>query len=635
MNLSPDGKSGNGVRLSPIELQNRDLINDPALLGYRVEGREKSDDDYDKKRPDIIELRFGGFDYSILNDGSVRLDAYDCSASEMTIPSTIDGRRVASFGASLFRDCKTLTRIVFNSDNELFATDGVAVFSKDGKVLVRLAVSVPEYVVPEGCEVIGNHAFDSIEAVKRVVFPSTLKSIGKLAFAKSGLEAISIPPSVEMIGERAFFSCCNLEACSFSNGLRKIGEAAFSLTAIARFSLPGSLTSIGHGAFALTPAQERITESAISIASGCGTYSIDKEGGLYTGGTFVELIGSVSSYTVRPGTLRIAEGACRRHAVLREIFVPEGVCEVGDEAFRGSRMLRYVHLPESLEVIGDAAFMDTGVRELSLSKRVRKIGRSALLVQGEGMMKSAHPLERIDLDGENPVFYLESGLLCERGGGDSCGDACLLYVGPDENVTIPDAVNRIAPFAFCGAGRIERLVIHGHMHSICTSALSTRRSIPSMFVECQRENGKREWEDFRVPSLTTNYRTQTLLLGTDENGTVFNYPYYDSWVTHSSAIDEFAPAAVSRLRSGHYLDGRTRDVYRSIVSHRATQVCRYLAGIGDIDSIAFLVEEGALTVDEVAAEAERSAGTGDAQLSAYLFELKHRFGAPSGVDFSL
>ena len=635
MNLSSGGRPGNGVRLSPIELQNRDLINDPALLGFRVEGREKNGDDYDKKRPDIVELKFDGFEYSILNDGSVRLDAYDGSASEMAIPSEIGGRRVVSFGASLFRDCETLTRIEFDSDNKLFSTDGLAVFSKDGEVLVRLAVSLTEYIVPEGCRAIGDHAFDSLETIKRVALPGTLKSIGKLSFAKSGIETISIPSSVETIGERAFYSCRDLVACSFADGLREIGEAAFSLTAIAGFSLPGSLTSIGHDAFALTPAQERIVEGAISIASGCGAYSIDEAGGLYTGGTFVELIGNVSSYVVRPGTLRIAEGACRRQAALREIIVSEGVREIGDEAFRGSHMLRNVCLPESLESIGDAAFIDTDVRELRLSRSVRRIGRSALLVQGEGMMKSAHPLERIDLDGDNPVFYLESGLLCERGGGDACGDACLIYVGPDENVTIPDAVNRIAPFAFCGASRIERLVIHGHMHSICASALSTRRSIPLMLVECQRENGAREWEDFRVPSLTTNYRTQTLLFGTDESGTVFNYSYYDSWVTHSSAIEEFAPAAVARLRSGCYLDENVRDVYRSIVSHRASQVCRYLAGVGDIDSIAFLVEEGALTVDEVSAEADRTAGTGDAQLSAYLFELKHRFGAPSGVDFSL
>lgn len=635
MNLSPGGRSGNGVRLSPIELRNRDLINDPALSGYRVEGREKSDDGYDKKRPDVVELRFGGFEYSILNDGAVRLDAYDGSASEMAIPSEISERRVVSFGASLFRDCETLTRISFDSGNELFSTDGVAVFSKDGKTLVRLAVSVAEYTVPEGCERIDDHAFDSVEAVKRVALPNTLKSIGKLSFAKSGIECISFPPSLETIGERAFFSCRDLGACSFADGLREIGEAAFSLTAIARFSLPGSLTSIGHGAFALTPAQERIGEGAISIAPECKAYSIDEAGGLYAGRTLVELIGNAPSYEVLPGTLRIAEGACRRHPALRAIDVPEGVREIGDEAFRGSRMLRDVHLPESLEAIGNAAFMDTDVCELRLSRNVRRIGRSALLVQGEGMMKSTHPLERIDLDGENPVFYLESGLLCERGGGDACGDACLLYIGPDGSVTIPDAVNRIAPFAFCGARRIDRFVLHGHMHSICASALSTRRSIPFMRVECQREDGRREWEAFRVPSLMTNYRTQTLLFGTDESGTVFNYPYYDSWVTHSSAIDEFAPAAVARLRSGHYLGERMREVYRGIVSHRASQVCRYLAGIGDIDSIAFLVEEGALTVDEVSAEADRSAGTGDAQLSAYLFELKHRFGVRSGVDFSL
>ena len=633
--FSPGGRSGDGLRLNPVELRNRDFINDPALSGYRVEGRAKSDDGYDKKRPDIVELRYGGFEYSILQDGTLRLDTYDGLADDAFIPSEIDGRKVAAFGAMLFRDCEALKRVSVDPDNELFSTDGVAVFSKDGKTLVRLVASVAEYSVPEGCERIGDHAFDSAERLERVCLPGSLIRIGKLAFAKSGIREIAIPPSVETVGDRAFFSCRDLVSCELSNGLRTIGEGAFSLTAIKSFCVPESVEHIGRGAFGLTPAQKRVGFGAITVAPGNGTYRIDGKGGLYAADVLVELIGDVEAYAVRPGTRAIADRACCWHGGLRSVEMPEGVRTIGDEAFRGARMLREVALPESLESIGDAAFMDTDVFRLRLSRNVRTIGRSALLVQGEGMMKSGHPLQSVDLDEDNPVFYLESGLLCERGGGDAGGDSCLLYLGPQDDVTIPDAVNRIAPFAFCGARGIDRLVVHGHLHSICTSALSTRRSIPHMRVECQRPDGSREWEEFRVPSLTTNFRTQTLLLGTDGDGTVFNYPYYDSWVTHSSAIDEFAPAAVARLRSGNYLDERMREVYRGIVSHRASKVCRYLAGAGDIDAIAFLVEDGALTLEEVAAEADRSAGAGDAQLSAYLFELKHRFGAPSGVDFSL
>mgnify|MGYP004519834131 CR=1 FL=1 len=623
------------MRLNPVEIRNRALINDPAFSGYRVEGRAKSDDGYDKKRPDIVELRYGGFEYSVLQDGTLRLDSYDGSASDALIPSKIDGKSVVAFGAMLFRDCETLERVSVESSNELFSTDGLAVFSKDGKILVRLAAPVAEYFVPEGCELIGDHAFDSAERLERVHLPESLVRIGKLAFAKSGVREVVIPPSVETIEDRAFFSCRNLVSCELSNGLRMIGEGAFSLTAVESFYVPESVECIGRGAFGLTPAQKRVEFGAIAIAPENRTYHIDEKGGLYVSDALVELIGDVDVYAIRPGTRVIADRACCRHGCLRSIEVPEGVRAIGDEAFRGARMLREVGLPESLESIGDAAFMDTDVSVLRLSRNVRRIGRSALLVQGEGMMKSSHPLESVDLDEGNPVFYLESGLLCERGGGDASGDSCLLYLGPQDDVEIPDAVNRIAPFAFCGACGINRVVVHGHLHSICASALSTRRSIPYMRVECQRPSGAHEWEEFRIPSLTTNFRVQTLLFGTDGNGTVFNYSYYDSWVTHSAAIDEFAPAAVARLRSGIYLDEHMRGIYRGIVSHRASKVCRYLANVGDIDSIEFLVEDGALTLEEVAMEANRSAGAGDAQLSAYLFELKHRFGAPSGIDFSL
>lgn len=633
--FSPGGRSGNGIRLSPVELANRDLINDPALSGYRVEGRRKRDDGYDKKRPDVVELRFGGFEYSVLQDGTIRLDTYDSSASEAEIPAEIGGKVVSSFSAALFRDCKKLERVSLSGDSGLFSTDGAAVFSKDGARLVKLAACVREYAVPLGCEEIAPHAFDSAAELTRVELPGSLVRIGTLAFAKSGLSEVAIPPSVEVIDARAFYSCRSLAACGLSRGLRVIGEGAFSLTAIERIVVPESVQSIGLGAFSLTPAQKRVASGAIEIAPGCAAYRIDEAGGLYAGDTFVELIGDVAAYAVRPGTRAVAARACCRHARLRSIDVPGGVREIGDEAFRGAHALAEANLPESLESIGEAAFMGTGVSHLRLSRNVRRIGREALLVQGEGMMKSGRRLESLDLDARNPVFYRESGLLCERGGGDAGGDACLLYVGPEEEVTIPDAVNRIAPFALCGVRSIERLVVHGHLHSICTSALSTPRSIPRVRVECQRESGAREWEEFAVPSLTANYRSQTMLIGTDEAGTVFNYAYYDSWVTHASAVAEFAPAAVARLRSGHCLSERMREVYTGIVAHRAAQVCRYFAGRGDIDSLDFLAGIGALSADAVSAETQRAAEGGDAQASACLLELRRRMGAPSGIDFSL
>lgn len=633
--FSPGGRSGSGIRLSPVELANCDLINDPALSGYRVEGREKRDDGYGKKRPDVVELSFGGFEYSVLQDGTIRLDTYDSSASEAEIPVEIGGRAVSTFSTALFRDCKKLERVSLSGDSDLFSTDGAAVFSRDGTRLVKLAVCASDYAVPLGCEEIADHAFDSAEELTRVELPSSLVRIGALAFAKSGLREVSIPSSVEAIGARAFYSCRSLAVCEISRGLREIGEGAFSLTAIERIVVPESVEAIGLGAFSLTPAQKHVASGAIEIAPGCAAYRIDGAGGLYAGDTFVELIGDVSAYAVRPGTRAVAPGACCRHARLRSIDIPEGVREIGEGAFRGAHALAEAHLPESLESIGEASFMGTGVSHLRLSRNVRRIGREALLVQGEGMMKTAHRLESVDLDARNPVFYRESGLLCERGGGEAGGDACLLYVGPEVDVAIPDAVNRIAPFALCGVRSIERLVVHGHLHSICTSALSTPQAIPRMRVECQREEGGRQWEDFAVPSLTANYRSQTMLLGTDEAGTVFNYAYYDSWVTHASAVAEFAPAAVARLRSGRYLSGRMREVYTGIVAHRAAQVCRYFAGRGDIESLDFLVGTGALSADAVSAEAERAAESGDAQASACLLELKHRHGAPVGIDFSL
>ncbi len=191
---------------------------------------------------------------------------------------------------------------------------------------------------------------------------------------------------------------------------------------------------------------------------------------------FLELIGQVESYRVRPGTHAVADEAFKRHARVRTVELPEGVFSVGREAFRGNRQLVRVDLPESLERIGERAFLDTSLSTLRLSENVRSIGEDALLVQGDNQLMPRRPLQSISLDAANPVFYLENGLLCQRDGSKMGGDTCLLYVGPDDVVRIPRQVTHVASLAFCGASGVAELHLHGHLHSICNGAFSTARS---------------------------------------------------------------------------------------------------------------------------------------------------------------
>ncbi|WP_158539840.1 leucine-rich repeat domain-containing protein [Gordonibacter sp. 28C] len=528
-----------------------------------------------------------------------------------------------------------LDRVTVDPENARFVTDGKALLSADRTHLYRLVVPCASYEVPAGCVAIDERAFDSLTMLEDVDLPDSLRNIGRMAFAKTGLSSMRLPDSVEFVGEKAFYHCAKLERVQLPRCLREIGPEAFAFSAVRRVELPAALERLGFRAFDHTPAQARIGDGGLSVASANRHLELDAEGGLYRHDVFVELVGRATSYRVRRGTHAVGDEAFKRHASVRVVELPEGVFSVGREAFRGNRQLVRVDLPESLERIGERAFLDTSLETLRLSKNVRFIGEDALLVQGDNQLMPRTPLRSISLDADNPAFYLENGLLCQRDGSKMGGDTCLLYVGPDDVVRIPRQVTHVASLAFCGAPGVNELYVHGHLHSICNGAFSTARTIPLVHVEFPEPVDGYGEGDFRVPELSSRYRSPSYLFDAGPAGTAFDFEYYDSWVTHAATMREFAPAALYRLTHPMRLDERTRELYEGIFQRKSAAACRYFAEQGDLDALAWLVDRGLLDGSTVEAELSTTSREGRTQATACLLELQHRTMPSAGVDFSL
>lgn len=639
------------LRLSPVEMRNRDIINDPALGDYQATGRAQSAETVEERRRRASEVVsreqwFGPFCYVMRPGDVVRLVQYTGDEATVRIPSEIDGHPVCELEPHLFAKHDEIEHVAVEETDSgrapFFSTDGRALLTADGAMLVQLVVSGATYEVPQGCREIGDHAFDSLADLEHVMLPATLERIGRLSFAKTKLRSLELPASLRSIGEKAFYFCRDLTACDLPEGLVEIEAEAFVSSGLARVVLPAGLERMGERAFYGTPAQKVEGAAGISFGGKAGVYlDIDGEGGLYAHDVFVELLSCNAAYCVRPGTRRVAAGACRRNVTIGRIELPEGLVEIGDEAFRGCSMLVQATVPTSLEVIGDRAFVDTSLAELSLGPRVRHIGTSALLVQGEGQAHGAHPLARFSIDERNETFYVESGLLCERAGGANGGDVCLMYVGPENTVRIPDAVNRVAPFAFFAVRDVDELVVHGHMHSICRGAFDVDRAITRVrvdvtrYVEREGDSSERVWRVFSVPELSARYRHQSLLFDTDARGTVFNFDYYDSWVSHATDVARFAPAALARMTDPICLDDHMREIYLGIFERRSAAVCRYFARHGDLEALEALWRLGVLDEKCVEGELEWAFSAGQAQATACLLEVKRRHLGGTGIDFSL
>ena len=124
---------------------------------------------------------YGDYEYEILDDGTVEITRYNGKSQTITIPNTINGKKVTSIGEFAFRYCSVLT------------------------------VTIPNSITS-----IGSCAFfDS--SLASITIPDSVTSLGSWTFARcSNLTSITIPDSVTSIGDYAFYECSSLTTVNYT-----------------------------------------------------------------------------------------------------------------------------------------------------------------------------------------------------------------------------------------------------------------------------------------------------------------------------------------------------------------------------------------------------------------------------------
>ena len=136
---------------------------------------------------------------------------------------------------------------------------GEAVVSIEGKAFYDRTDIVGTVIIPEGIKTIEDSssypwggAFGSCVGITEIQLPSTLSTIGEVAFyGCSGLSSITIPDNVTSIRDHAFEGCTGLTSIDIPEGISKISNSAFrNCTKLSEVRLPDSLTEIASDAFA-------------------------------------------------------------------------------------------------------------------------------------------------------------------------------------------------------------------------------------------------------------------------------------------------------------------------------------------------------------------------------------------------
>ena len=180
--------------------------------------------------------------------------------------NTISSNQSRSF---VFAECKNLETVTFLG-NAIEMTGST----------FKNCTSLTTVNLPQGLKAIEDYMFYGCTALKSVNIPDTVETIGGYAFAKSGIETITIPEKVTVIGQKTlmtdpyqtgstngqtngayyenaypnghvFMGCESLTTVVFEGDVTQIGWYAFEgCTALTTIQLPETVEIIGDYAFA-------------------------------------------------------------------------------------------------------------------------------------------------------------------------------------------------------------------------------------------------------------------------------------------------------------------------------------------------------------------------------------------------
>lgn len=188
-----------------------------------------------------------------------------------------------------------LHTLTFSGEPEHYKVINGAIYSADGKSLIFYPPekACDTLTVPEGVTEISAHALANTN-IKKVVLPSTVKSIGFSAFQNSDIESIDLPSAVTTI-----------EAGAFAN------------TELKQITVPSNVNKLGWSAFMCCDNLEKLIFNAKTIPQF----------------TFYGCI-ALKNITIGENCTEIGDGAFRQCTSLNNIVIPKSVTKISDTAFR-------------------------------------------------------------------------------------------------------------------------------------------------------------------------------------------------------------------------------------------------------------------------------------------------------------
>ena len=526
-----------------------------------------------------------------------------------------------------------LAEISIDSANPHLATDGTGVYSADGTALWAIARPVERYEVCDGCERVMPKAAYGMASLKFIGLPPSIRRIGELAFARSGIERFEAPSGLEEIAARAFQGCQSLAQVKLGNKLGDIGDSAFEGSGIGAISIPASVCLVGRSIVRGTDVKLVGPDATFSVDEG-SAFLYDGRGGLYerVGDGFVlrqMLDERVRWYPVLDGTRAIAAEAFARNPGLEKVFFPEGLVEIGDGAFKGCRRLIEAILPSTVERVGAEAFSGCRLERICVPGALREIGSMAFAETARvGGPEPA--LRGIEVDPCNGAFSLHDGLLCKRV---SDGLRVIAFDNAHESVRFPDDVVEVAPHALGNARGIRELWLGGRIREVGVAGLALWSGLERLHVKTAEPVEGRDELHFAYPKTVEAVHAASTALGgyTYVNVaeiarlcdqailTCHNFTRPDKGAP--SAYDQ-ALLVMGRLSDPVLMRQSDRELFAQLLETYLVEVCVDIARHDDRRALDQMADLGFLNADNIDAVVSAVGKLQDAAMTAHLLEMK-------------